>query len=181
MELLRQIGIDCRTIAVEVDESRRPGESPARYVERLAIDKARQGRALAGRADIPILGADTAVVIDDEILGKPDDRAAGLAMLRRLAGRAHRVLTGVAVVCDARVAVRTSMSEVRFRQLGDGECARYWASGEPRDKAGGYAVQGLAAAFVSELRGSYSGVVGLPLCETAELLAEFGIYVLGDG
>jgi septum formation protein len=170
--LLDQIGVAHETLPVDVDETAHPGEVPAEYVLRLALAKARAGRAL--RPWLPVLGADTAVVIDDAILGKPTDRADALAMLDRLSGREHRVLTAVALV-SGREESRLSVSHVRFRTIAPAEAAAYWATGEPADKAGSYAVQGLGAIFVEQLAGSYSGVMGLPLYETAELLRRAGI------
>jgi septum formation protein len=165
-ELLWQIGVPHVIAAAAIDEQRRAGETPADCVRRLALAKAR--RFWPG--ELPVLGADTAVVVDDEMLGKPGTRDAALAMLARLSGRAHEVLTAVALVGARGSEVRLSRSEVHFRELDPAECERYWRSGEGRDKAGGYAIQGLAAVFISELRGSYSGVMGLPLFETAALL-----------
>jgi len=135
--------------------------------------------AKRGVRQLVVLGADTAVVIDDDLLGKPRDRADALAMLARLSGRWHQVLTAVAVASANGLQCSVSSSEVRFRTLLERECAAYWDSGEPRDKAGAYAIQGLGATFVQELRGSYSGVVGLPLFETAQLLAAAGVPVWG--
>lgn len=156
-----------------------PGEAPEDYVQRVALDKARAGRALLGRvSDLPVLAADTAVVIDGRILGKPRDRAAAAAMMRQLSGRTHRVLSGVALV-GARERLDLSVSEVTFREVSPEEGRAYWETGEPADKAGGYGIQGVGALFVRELRGSYSGVVGLPLFETSRLLSEAGIQVLG--
>jgi septum formation protein len=176
-ELLRQIGVAYRRLPVEVDEASLPGESPGDYVARLALAKARTGwRTLGRRMPRPVLGADTAVVVDDTILGKPRDRDEGLAMLTQLSGREHRVLSAVALAEARRDAVRVQESLVRFRELSAAERAAYWNSGEALDKAGGYAIQGRAAAFITDLRGSYSGVMGLPLFETAELLREFGIH-----
>ncbi|MFO1425057.1 MAG: Maf family protein [Candidatus Competibacteraceae bacterium] len=175
-ELLRQIGVSYRRLRLDVDETPRLGETPDAYVVRLALAKARAGCATLGRRlPAPVLGADTAVVMDDAILGKPRDRAEGLTMLALLSGREHRVLSAVALAVPTRDAVRVQESRVRFRALTPAERAAYWDSGEPLDKAGGYAIQGRAAAFVAELRGSYSGVMGLPLFETAELLRAFGI------
>ncbi len=122
-----------------------------------------------------VLGADTAVVLDGRILAKPRDCADGVAMLHALAGREHQVLTAVTLAATDRVESRVVASRVTFRALHPGEAEAYWATGEPQDKAGGYGIQGLAAVFVSQLQGSYSAVVGLPLCETAYLLGEFGI------
>jgi len=177
-ELLHQIGVDFDVIDVDVDEQRGPQESAEAFVARVALDKARAGRsALPAGSPMPVLGADTAVVIDDEVLGKPRDGADAARMLSLLSGRTHRVLTAVALVAG-RETVCVSTSKVTFRTLGDAECAAYWASGEPADKAGAYAIQGLAAVFISRLEGSYSGVMGLPLYETATLLQESGITVI---
>jgi septum formation protein len=124
---------------------------------------------------LPVLAADTTVVVDEVIYGKPFDRANGMAMLGQLSGRTHEVLTAVALADASGVAVRLSASAVRFRQLTLAECAAYWETGEPCDKAGGYAIQGYGAAFIESLSGSYSGVMGLPLFETAELLRAAGL------
>lgn len=178
-ELLHQIGVHHCVLRPGIDESRRPGEAVAALVQRLAAAKARAGLAL--RPDglaVPILGADTLVVLDGEPLGKPTGAEEGLAMLERLSGRTHEVLTAVAMTDGDRSEVRLSRSEVRFREITPEERWAYWASGEPRDKAGGYAIQGLGAIFVADLVGSYSGVMGLPLFETAELLVRFGVPVL---
>jgi septum formation protein len=180
-ELLRQIGIAHRVVASNIDEQRASGESPEQCVRRLARSKALQvqdalaAQAHAGAAALPVLGADTAVVIDDDMLGKPRDRADALAMLARLSDRWHQVLTAVALASGDGVQCCLSRSEVRLRPISRQECEAYWDSGEPRDKAGSYAIQGLGALFVQQLRGSYSGVVGLPLYETAQLLAEAGV------
>jgi septum formation protein len=177
-ELLDQLGISHRRLSVCVDESVRPGEAAGDYVARVALAKARAGWvALAGQAVRPVLAADTAVVVDGDILGKPRDRAHGLTMLRRLSARRHAVVTGVALCWAQREAVRVQESAVHFRELGAGEPERYWATDEPLDKAGGYAIQGRGAVFVARLEGSYSGVMGLPLYETWELLLEAGIEV----
>lgn len=173
-ELLTQIGVAFQCIDLEVDERVLPGEAAADYVERLARAKAEAGLALLGDGG-QVLGADTAVVLDGRILGKPADREDGLAMLAALSGRSHEVLTGVAVASGDGLASRVVRSRVSFRALDAGEALAYWNTGEPCDKAGGYGIQGLAAVFVSHLEGSYSGVVGLPLCETAQLLREAGV------
>ncbi len=177
-ELLNQIGVTHEVLRVEVDEGWRPGEAAQDYVVRLAVTKARAGRERlpAGRKH-PVLAADTAVVVDDQILTKPCNRADALRMMELLSGRSHQVCTGVAVL-DGRERSRLSVSEVRFRAIPPDEARAYWDSGEPADKAGGYAIQGLGAVFVTELKGSYSGVMGLPLFETAALLMECGIKVL---
>ncbi|MGY8828655.1 MAG: Maf family protein [Pseudomonadales bacterium] len=175
-ELLTQIAVPFLTQIAPIDENALPGESPIAYVERLALTKAQAGlAALTDNADAVVLGADTAVVLDGRILGKPTDRADGLSTLSDLSGRTHEVLTAVALVSRERQASRVVTSQVTFRALSQAEIEAYWASGEPQDKAGCYGIQGLAAVFVSQLQGSYSAVVGLPLCETAALLAEFAI------
>jgi septum formation protein len=181
-ELLAQIGVPHRVVPAHIDEQRAAGEAIEDCVRRLARNKALEVQvalaAVAGSAaavELAVLGADTAVMIEDELLGKPRDRADALAMLARLSGRWHQVLSAVALASANGLQSSLSRSEVRFRVLSARECAAYWDSGEPRDKAGAYAIQGLGAAFVEELRGSYSGVVGLPLFETARLLAEAGV------
>ncbi|MDZ4334208.1 MAG: Maf family protein [Pseudomonas sp.] len=175
-ELLTQIAVPFLTQIAPIDENALPGESPIAYVERLARGKAQAGlAALADTADAVVLGADTAVVLDGRILGKPADRDDALATLNALSARTHQVLTAVALASRERLESRVVTSQVTFRALNQAEIEAYWASGEPQDKAGCYGIQGLAAVFVSQLHGSYSAVVGLPLCETAALLAEFAI------
>jgi septum formation protein len=177
-ELLAQIAVPFQILKVEVDETVAPGESPLAYVSRLADAKAEAGRRLAGQAGASprsVIAADTAVVIDGEILSKPRDRADGLRMLRLLSGRAHEVLTAVALAAGGRMNACVSRSEVTFRAIDPAEALGYWDTGEPRDKAGGYAIQGRGAVFVADLHGSYSGVMGLPLYETAALLRQAGI------
>jgi septum formation protein len=172
-ELLAQIGVAHAVAVADVDESARDGEAVSAYVERVARAKA---EAIWARGcDLPVLGADTTVVLDEMSLGKPRDRAQGLSMLEALAGREHRVLTAVALVTAAGTRCLTSASTVRMRASTAQERARYWETGEPRDKAGGYAIQGLGAVFIESLQGSYSGVMGLPLFETARLLAAAGV------
>ncbi len=168
-ELLEQIGVRYVVDAAGVVEERLPAETPKAYVERLARAKAAAVWQRRG-GDAPVLGADTTVTLGDTIFGKPADRADGLRMLQALSGREHVVLTAVALASSDGLAVRVSESYVRFRTLTAAECAAYWESGEPLGKAGGYAVQGRGAVFIAELRGSYSGVMGLPLFETGELL-----------
>jgi septum formation protein len=168
-ELLAQIGVPHAVAVPDVDEGARAGEAVAAYVARLATAKA---EAIWRRLpDLPVLGADTTVVLDGRSLGKPRDRADGLSMLRALAGREHQVLTSVALVTAAGTRCVTSSSTVRMRASSDQERDRYWDTGEPCDKAGAYAIQGLGAIFIESLQGSYSGVMGLPLFETAQLLA----------
>jgi septum formation protein len=172
-ELLTQIGVPHTVVGADIDESVRPAEAPRDYVLRMARQKALTVRD-RGEA-LPVLAADTTVVLDNTIYGKPRDRADGMAMLGRLSGRTHEVLTAVALANGNEVTVRLSVSTVRFRGLSPEECASYWDTGEPRDKAGGYAIQGAAAVFIEALSGSYSGVMGLPLFETGELLRAAGV------
>ena len=174
-ELLAQIGVPFTTLSVAVDETVLPGEPAEHYVERLAREKALAGRASSGDAAV-VLGADTAVVLDGRILGKPRDRTDALMTLAALSGREHQVLTAVAVAGAGAIESRLVSSRVAFRPLRFGEAEIYWETGEPCDKAGSYGIQGLAAVFVSHIEGSYSAVVGLPLCETAQLLEGFGIF-----
>ena len=177
-ELLAQLGMAFELLVADIDETLKSEEPADAYVRRMARDKARAalGRMPARRA--PVLGADTAVVVDRQILGKPADRQTAAAMLRRLSGGEHEVLTAVAIVGgegDARrEAIAVSRTIVTFRPLSDREIDDYWTTGEPRDKAGGYAIQGVGAIFIEAIRGSYSGVMGLPLYETARLLNGFG-------
>lgn len=180
-ELLKQIGVAFEVLLLredlrrgaDIDEVLAPGEPPVDYVTRIARAKAEVGwRQIVSRALLPhpVLAADTCVVLDDEILGKPDGAEHARRMLARLSGQRHQVLTAVAVAAQDHVETALSASTVEFRELEDEEIRRYVASGEPLDKAGAYAIQGRAAVFVRAIAGSYSGVVGLPLFETAELL-----------
>lgn len=171
-ELLTQIGVPFEIVAAAIDESLRPNESAEEYVQRLAREKAAAGFAALHEADVWVLGADTSVVLDGQVLGKPADKADGLRMLAELSAREHQVLTAVALQGATGTEVRVVSSQVRFRQISKAEALAYWESGEPQDKAGGYGIQGWGAVFVEQLTGSYSAVVGLPLCETAQLLDE---------
>ena len=188
-ELLRQIGVDFTPLLMreaagrprDIVEVPRADEPPLEYVKRLARAKASVGWDVMGRRGLapkPMLGADTEVVQDGTVLGKPSDAAGAVEMLRRLSGQTHQVSTAVAVRWDKEISMVVSSSRVSFRALTDDEIERYVATGEPFDKAGAYAIQGRGAAFVSHLEGSYSGVMGLPLFETAELLAQMGFPVL---
>jgi septum formation protein len=174
LQLLGQIGVCCEQRPVEVDETPRPGEAPADFVRRVALDKATTGWR-AGAGGRVVIGADTAVVADGNILGKPRDTRDAEAMLRHLSGRSHDVLTAVAAVLEGERDCLLSTSRVTFKTLAAAEIRHYVATGEPADKAGAYAIQGLAAVFVARLEGSYSGVMGLPLYETATLLTRFGV------
>ena len=161
----------------EVNEAWLPGETPEAYVQRVARAKAVFAAGLmAHRAIVarPVLAADTTLDLDGEIIAKPKDEADAAAILTRLSGRSHRVFTAIALTRGERVEQRLSISEVRFRTLSAEEIRRYVQSGEPMDKAGAYGIQGRAAVFIEEIHGSHSGIVGLPLCETALLLREFG-------
>jgi len=188
-ELLRQLGVAFDTLLLregygrdrDVLEEALDGEPPGHYVERMARTKAQvagqrmQNRKLVPR---PVLGADTEVTLGTSIFGKPRDAKDAAAMLARLAGRTHEVLTAVAVRVEDRTDVEVAVSRVTLRKLSAAEIDRYVATGEPMDKAGAYAVQGRAAAFITRLEGSYSGVMGLPLAETATLLTRAGVSVL---
>ncbi|MDT8880356.1 Maf family protein [Halomonas saccharevitans] len=171
-DLLSSIGVTVEVRPVDIDETPRPSESAADYVVRLAREKALAGARLTR---LPTLGSDTAVVRDGEILGKPASRDHAASMLGSLSGRGHEVLTGVAVSGPAGVLTACVTTRVFMRELTTAELAAYWVTGEPADKAGGYAIQGLAAVFVEHIEGSHSAVVGLPLFETADLLARQGV------
>jgi len=174
-ELLQQIGLNFSVRAADIDETPGANETPEHYVERLAREK-----ALAVAEASPeclVLGSDTSVVLDGVVLGKPCDTAEAIATLHRLSGATHQVMTAVALVCNGQCHSRLVVTEVRFRSLSADEIEAYVASGEPMDKAGSYGIQGLGGIFVNELRGSYSAVVGLPLQETAALLADAGYPV----
>lgn len=171
--LLLQIGVAHIAHGANIDETAGARETPRDYVARVAAAKACAIRRM--EPSLPVLGADTTVIVDGATFGKPAGRAQGLAMLASLSGRVHEVLSAVALADARGVAIAVSTSAVRFRTLTDAECRAYWDSGEPHDKAGAYAIQGLAAAFIESLHGSYSGVMGLPLFETAALLRAAGV------
>lgn len=166
--LLQQLNIEFKTIDVEIDEQWDGRESAEDYVKRLALGKAHKGKELVGHS-CRVLGADTEVIIDNVILGKPETKTAALAMLRKLSGRTHQVVSAVAITGQAS-SVLINTSYVSFKELSEQECEAYCNTPEPFDKAGGYAIQGKAAVFITRLEGSYSGVMGLPLKETTELL-----------
>ena len=176
-EFLRMLGVAFEPVDVDIDERLLPAEAPAAYVRRLACGKARAAFAGGPARCLPVLAADTTVVLDGAILGKPTDVADACAMLARLADRVHEVLTGVALI-DPHGAVRDTVvsTRVRFRTLTPAEIAAYVATGEPLDKAGSYGIQGLGGALVAHIEGSYSNVVGLPLAETLELLGAAGVH-----
>lgn len=177
-ELLSQIGVRFKLLMVNVPEVPAADEKPQDFVERVALEKARAGKQLLSSEDAhPVLGADTAVVVENRILGKPANRQEALSMLSSLSGRSHLVISAVAIVAKHEMA-QVNISKVTFRKLTVPEIEAYWDSGECHDKAGAYAIQGRAAMFIQELQGSYSGVMGLPLYETAGLLQQFGIKLL---
>ena len=187
-ELLKQIGVPFESLLLredlrrgaDVDETPLPDESPGIYVLRIATAKAEMAvRQIAYRAlpQKPVLAADTTVVFDGEVVGKPDDAEHAGRILRALSGREHQVLTAVAVALREQIETQISVSNVWFREIPEPEIRRYCASGEPLDKAGAYAIQGRAGAFVTRISGSYSGIMGLPLAETVELLQKFSVAV----
>ena len=188
-ELLKQIGVSFESLlvredlrrGVDVDETPLTDESAGIYALRIARAKAEialQQIAQRGLPQKPVLAADTTIVFDERIIGKPDDEQHAMRLLRALSGREHQVLTAVALALKDQIETQISVSSVRFRELSEAEIRHYVASGEALDKAGAYAIQGRAAAFVTRIEGSYSGIMGLPLAETAELLQRFNIPVL---
>lgn len=179
-ELLRQLQLRFELLPVDVSERREPGQSPAEYARAVSMAKA-QAAVQRAALPLPVLGADTDVVLDGEILGKPSGRAAALAMLAKLSGRSHEVFSAVAVVSGPRAETALSVTRVTFGRISPAQAAVYWDSGEPVDKAGAYAIQGLGARFVKHIEGSYSGVMGLPLYETCELLHRFGVEAFSSG
>ena len=175
-ELLARLGVEFGILELDIPEHRQPGEPAEDYVRRVAREKA--GAGLLKVVAVPgalVLGGDTEVVLDDEVFGKPRDAADASAMLGRLSGRTHQVISAVSLVSAAREAQVVSISEVRFATLDDADIAAYVASGEPMGRAGAYAIQGGAERFVEHLSGSFSGVMGLPLYQTAQLLRDFGV------
>jgi septum formation protein len=180
-ELLQQIGVRAIVKAVDIDESQKPGEPVLDYVQRLALEKAQSGfTRIKNQEKLPVLGADTIVVVDGVVLGKPESRQHAKKMLQQLSGRKHTVLTSVAIVTGDKAITETSSSEVQFKVLDEQEINCYLTTGEADDKAGAYAIQGIAAQFVKNMNGSFSGVMGLPLFETVQLLEQCGIRPLDD-
>ncbi len=177
-ELLAQLGFQFDVVSVNIDETPLFNESAKKYVARLAVGKASAGLLQIDNdgASPVVIGADTSVVLDGDIMGKPESKAHAVDMLMRLSGREHSVLTGVAVLSNSKQNVQVNESIVRMCQITSAEAASYWHTGEPIGKAGGYAIQGLAAVYISHLAGSYSGVMGLPLFETNELLSPYFGY-----
>ena len=179
-QLLEQIGVRFNVKVADIDETVVANEGPEQHVQRLAFEKANAiWSSLSDISRLPVLGADTIVCLDGEILGKPTNQASATSMLQSLSGREHQVMTGVALISE-RQSVCVNVSQVRFRELSQLEIDDYWVTGEPIDKAGSYAIQGRAATFVSQLSGSFSGVMGLPLYETAQLLSEYNIPIWQD-
>jgi septum formation protein len=176
-EILEALGLDFTVRAADVDESLRDSESAADMVLRLA---ARKAEAIAANAGEIVIGADTAVVLGEEIFGKPVDADDAIRMLTSLSGCTHQVMTGVAVASAEGLASILSVTDVRFREIDSDEARRYWHSGEPAGKAGAYAIQGRGGMFVEAIMGSYTGVVGLPVFETVNLLHEAGLETLPD-
>lgn len=174
-DILAALGLQFEAVPADIDETRQPGETPAAMVARLARDKAAAVECLPGRI---VIGADTAVVLGDAILDKPRGEDDAIETLLKLSGRQHRVLTGVAVFAAQQAHTAVSETAVHFRKIDRDEARNYWQSGEPRGKAGAYAIQGRGAVFVERIEGSYSGVVGLPVFETARLLQRAGLEIL---
>lgn len=171
-ELLRQIGVDFIVVEHSVAEERLADESPAEMVERLAVAKAKDVLQKTNQlSPRPVLGADTIVVIDNEVLGKPKDRDDALRMLSLLSNRTHHVITAVALIDANEIVIRLSKSEVTFSAITPEQAQNYWETGEPQDKAGAYAIQGRASIFIKNINGSYSGIMGMPLFETYNLLS----------
>jgi len=176
-ELLTQIGVQFELAPVDIDETPKAGEGAKAYVERLAAEKAQTALTQINETNAVVLGSDTSVIINDEILTKPADQADAQRMLKRLSGNQHQVFTAVAVVSQNKQQVISVATDVYFRDLSDAEIDAYIATGEPMDKAGSYGIQGKGAILVDKISGSYSNVVGLPLTETAALLKNFNIQV----
>ena len=178
LNLLEALGLKCAVLPQDIDESPLPAEKPENQVKRLALAKAKSAISTLSETDHRlVLGADTIVVCDGQILGKPQNKSDGLAMLELLSSRTHQVLTAVALMNHITQAETMSLTEVSFTTLSDDEIDAYWESGEPLGKAGAYAVQGLGAMLVNKIHGSYSGVVGLPIFETVDLLKIFGVDI----
>ncbi len=175
-ELLAQIGVHCLVYPVPVDETPLPQERPEHYVRRVAAEKSARARQCCSE-QLPVLGADTSVVLHGQILGKPENRQHALSMLNSLSGQRHHVYSAVSLRVRQCHHMALNITEVRFRELSEAQILRYWETGEPADKAGAYAIQGLGGVFVQNIQGSYSGVVGLPLYETADLLTKAGIDI----
>ncbi len=181
LELLEQINVRVIAQSVDIDESKKPGEPVMDYVQRLAMEKAQRGfETIENEQKLPVLGADTIVEVNGVILGKPENRPQAKNMLQQLSGQKHTVHTSVAIVTEDKKIIDTSSSQVVFRVLEEAEIDCYLATGEADDKAGAYAIQGIAAQFIKNIKGSFSGVMGLPLFETAQLLKQCGVLPLDE-
>ena len=172
-ELLSQIGVEFNVVSANVEEVYTPSETAVQYVQRLAREKSRGGYLL--HPGMPTLGADTIGVLDDEVLEKPKNQEHAVSMLRRLSGRSHYVVSAIAITDETGTIEAMSATEVTFREIEEHEMQRYWQTQEPRDKAGGYGIQGYGAVFVKEIKGSYSAVVGLPIEVLVPLLQAVGV------
>ena len=175
-KLLRQLGVNFVTEPQDIVEEKRIDESPEKFVKRMAEEKASSAFGKRKEKDIVVVASDTIVVCDKRVLGKPKDKSDGIKMLLTLSNKTHRVLSAVTVANTLRYKSTVSETSVSFREISEIEAECYWDSGEPEGKAGGYAIQGCGAVFVQSINGSYSGVMGLPLFQTAQLLSEFGIH-----
>ena len=174
-ELLTQIGVDFSVLSVDVPEERQINETPLAYVKRLAIAKSQAGSAI--QTSVPVLGSDTIVTLGEQVLEKPDSESQAIEMLLTLSGKTHQVITAVAISLDKRIEHCCCISHVSFAEISQAQARDYWQTGEPKDKAGAYGIQGLGAVFVKQLQGSYTNVVGLPLYETSQLLQSFNIPI----
>ena len=174
-KLLRQLGVNFVSEPQDIIEEKRIDESPEKFVKRMAEEKASSAFGKRKEKDIVVVASDTIVVCDKRVLGKPKDKSDGIKMLLTLSNKTHRVLSAVTVANTLRYKSTVSETSVSFREISEIEAEYYWDSGEPEGKAGGYAIQGCGAVFVQSINGSYSGVMGLPLFQTAQLLSEFGI------
>jgi septum formation protein len=176
-QLLQQLGVAFTVSVQDIDERKNDEESPEEFVARMADEKASAALLSRTENNVIILASDTVVVCEDLVLGKPKDKSDGLKMLRRLSNNTHRVLSAVTIATAIKRESILSETTVQFREISELEAEQYWETGEPADKAGAYGIQGYAAVFVKSISGSYSGVMGLPLYETAELLSDYGIAV----
>lgn len=174
-ELLSQLGLDFELVNAPIEEVGLPNESPESFIRRMAIEKATDGfNKLAG--DVWVIAGDTALVVDNKVLGKPRNKADAMKMWRLISGREHKVLSSVALMHDGVVFCELNETQVFMREITQAEMESYWATGEPQDKAGAYAIQGLGSKFIKRIEGSYSGVMGLPLYELNQILEKAGFY-----
>jgi septum formation protein len=178
-EILEQIGVSFQIVPADIDETPMSQELPIDYVQRMAQEKAKCVIDTVAGSSMVVLGADTSVVLGSKIYGKPKNSEEALAMLADLSGKTHQVLTAVAMGDNQRCVIKLSATDVKFRELDPRECLDYWKTGEPSDKAGSYAIQGLGAVFVEKISGSFSGVMGLPIEQTSQLLQKFNVPIWG--